>query len=76
MEEIKIDNAEQNVLDINNAYFMELVKKSKEGALVGMPWNVKVYNYLFESGLSSEEINLIMNVSGFYITDASLVEEI
>lgn len=76
MEEIKIDNVEQNMLDINNSYFKDLVKRSKEGALVGMPWNVKVYNYLFESGLSPQEINLIMNVSGFYILDASEGEEI
>ncbi len=76
MEEIKIENLEQNALNLNNAYYSDLVKRSKEGALVGMPWNVKVYNYLFESGLTPEEINLIMNVSGFYVVDALEGDEI
>ncbi len=76
MEEIKIDNLELNALNLNNSYYSDLVKRSKDGALVGMPWNVKVYNYLFESGLTSAEINLIMNVSGFYVVDATDGDEI
>ncbi len=64
MEEIKIDPAQMK-LQIESEYFKTLVDKSKKGALIGVPWNNKVYDYLFESGLSEEEVNAIMNFSTF-----------
>lgn len=64
MEEIKIDPSQMK-LQIENEYFRNLVDKSRKGALIGVPWNNKVYDYLFESGLSEEEVNSIMNFATF-----------
>lgn len=64
MEEIKIDPSQMK-LQIKNEYFNSLVDRSKKGALIGVPWNNKVYDYLFESGLAEDEVNAIMNFSSF-----------
>lgn len=66
MEEIKIDPSTIQ-LQLNSEYFKSLVDRSRKGALIGVPWNGKVYDYLFESGLSEDEINAIINFSSLSI---------
>ncbi len=77
MEEIKIDGLNEGLIDLNNASFREIVERSREKALIGMPWNKNVYDYLFESGISGDEINAILNMASFglYIIDEEGVEE-
>lgn len=72
MEEIKID-----ALGAGTAGYRELLERSREKVLVGMPWNKNVYDYLFESGLSSDEINAILNMASFgcYVIDEEGYEE-
>ncbi len=64
MEEIKIDPSQIRP-QVGSEYFRNLVDRSKKGALIGVPWNNKVYDYLFESGLAEDEVNAIMNFSSF-----------
>ncbi len=72
MEEIKFDSRQLEMLQLNNEGYREIVNQSKKGALVGVPWNKKVYEYLFESGLSMNDINAIMFLSTY---DFSLLDE-
>jgi hypothetical protein len=65
MEEIKIDPSEVEILKLTSAEFNELIQKSAEGAQIGLPWNAKVFDYFFESGLSEEQINDIMTFATF-----------
>lgn len=65
MEEIKIDPAEVEQLKLTSADFNELITKSRDGAQIGLPWNKKVFEYFFESGLTEEQINAIMTFATF-----------
>lgn len=65
MEEIKIDPIEVEQLKLTSAEFNEIISKSKEGAQIGLPWNRKVFEYFFESGLSEDQINSIMTFATF-----------
>lgn len=72
VEEIKFDPRQLEMLQLDNEGYREIINQSKEGALVGVSWNRKVYEYLFESGLSLEELNSLMFLSSF---DYSLFED-
>lgn len=65
MEEIKIDPSEVEQLRLTSADFDELIKKSREGAEIGLPWNRRVFEYFFESGLPEDQINAIMTFATF-----------
>ncbi len=65
MEEIKIDESEVEQLRLTSVEFNELIKKSGEGAQIGLPWNRKVFEYFFESGLGEDQINAIMTFATF-----------
>ncbi len=65
MEEIKLDPAEVEQLRLTSADFDELINKSREGAEIGLPWNRRVFEYFFESGLPEDQINAIMTFATF-----------
>lgn len=65
MEEIKIDPIEVEQLRLCSTEFNEVIKKSREGAEIGLPWNRRVFEYFFESGLPAEQINAIMTFATF-----------
>lgn len=60
MEEIKIDFSTFKPTPEEIAYYDMLVEKSKrEGVQIGVSWNQKVYNYLFESGIQGIDLSQI-----------------
>lgn len=64
MEEIILDPVDMALLQNDNNQLNFIIDKSKiDGAQVGVTWNVKVFNYLFESGLSESEISQIMGIN-------------
>lgn len=73
MEEIKLDFSNFKPSPEELAYFGLLIEKSKkEGAQIGVSWNQKVYNYLFESGIEGIDLSEIF---GCDLSTYPLVEE-
>ncbi|GEM_PF-2686966 len=63
MEEIKLDPTEISSLRDGSSQLCYIIDKSKKnGAQIGVTWNKKVFDYLFESGLSESEISRIIGV--------------
>ncbi len=75
MEEIKLDPRLMSLFAAENENLGLLMNESKKGPLIGMPWNSRVYDYLFESGLSGDEINMIFALGGFCTADGYEPEE-
>ena len=75
MEEIKLNPQQLTMLCMDNGELRSLMDQSRKRPLIGMPWNEKVYDYLFESGLSQSEISEIMCLSGYYILGEEISDE-
>lgn len=49
-------------VDINNSILQETMFNAlTKGAQFGIPWNSKVYEYLFESDINQEELEKLLN---------------
>ncbi len=75
MEEIKLNPQQLTALCMESEEIRSLMDLSKKSPLVGMPWNEKVYDYLFESGLSAREISEIMFLGGYCIVGPEELNE-
>ena len=75
MEEIKLNPQQLTALCMESEEIRNLMDLSKKSPLVGMPWNEKVYDYLFESGLSAREVNEIMCLGGYYVVGPDALDE-
>lgn len=55
MEEIVLDPSQFKLSLEDLAALQELISRSQsDGVQVGIPWNTKVYDYMFESGVEMD----------------------
>ena len=65
-----IEKKWQTIWENEKTFDAKIDKSKKNGAQIGVTWNKKVFDYLFESGLSESEISRIIGID-----DGDFIEE-